>query len=118
MKIALFIVAVVFAGCAEHAAGDPEGVYTRESAGEYSRAWDTLKVYEYNTDGGIFLIERRTGFIRIKEGIPLPRKWREEKMMGIYDAQSGQLVDKKTGRLFTFKDGELLFGTATYKKIK
>lgn len=96
---------------------DIAGTYTRESAGEYSRAWDTLTIKDYNPTHGIYQIHRRTGFVRYKDGVALPKEWRYEKMIAGYDATREQLSDQKTGRLFSFKDGEVLFGTAVYKKI-
>lgn len=119
MKVVLFIMALVFAGCVQHASADIEGVYTRESAGEFSRAFDTLIIYKYDSSAGTvtYLIRRKTGYIRITDGVPQTKQYKNEKMMTVYDESANQLMDKKTGRLFSFKDDELLFGTASYKKL-
>ncbi len=94
-------------------------MYTRESAGEFSRAFDTLIIFKYDSSstGTTYLIRRKTGIIRVKEGVPQPKQFKDEKMICVYDESTHQLMDKKTGRLFSFKDGELLFGTAGYKKV-
>lgn len=117
MKKLLSITAIAFCSCIQHSAGVIEGIYTRESAGEFSKASDTLIFYIYDSARGTYLIWRKTGFIRIKEGVPQPKQWRDEKMITVYDENTNQLADKKTGRLFSFKTGELLFGTARYKKV-
>lgn len=120
MKIVLFITAIVFAGCVQHAVADIEGIYTRESAGEFSRAFDTLIIYKYDsspTGAVTYLIRRKTGYIRITDGVPQTKQYKNEKMMTVYDEGTNQLMDKKTGRIFSFKDDELLFGTASYKKL-
>jgi hypothetical protein len=119
MKIVLFITALVFAGCVQKASADIEGVYTRESAGEFSRAFDTLIIYKYDSIAGAvtYLIRRKTGYIRITHGVPQPKQNKDEKMLTVYNGSTNQLMDKKTGRMFSFKDGALLFGTAEYKKV-
>lgn len=120
MKIILFITATVFAGCVQQATADIEGVYTTESAGEFSRASDTLVICKYDSSSTralTYLIRRRTGYTRIVQGIPQPKLNKKEEMLTVYDGRTGQLTDKKTGRLFSFKEGALLFGTAEYKKL-
>ncbi len=94
-------------------------MYTRESAGEFSRAFYTLIIFKYDASstGTAYLIRRKTGIVRVKEGVPLTKQFKEEKMICVYDESTHQLMDRKTGRLFSFKDGELLFGTAGYKKV-
>ncbi len=109
----------VFAGCVQTSSVDVEGIYTRESAGEFSRAFDTLIIFKYDSSatGSTYLIRRKTGIIRAKEGVPQPKEFKDEKMICVYDESTHQLMNKKTGRLFSFKDGELLFGTAEYKRV-
>jgi hypothetical protein len=116
MKIIILTAIIVFTGCVGTNRRNIPGIYTRESAGEYSRAWDTLIIEDYNQTSGTYRIQRKTGFIRIKEGLPQPKEWHTEKMITDYDEATEQLTDRKTGRLFSFKEGEVLFGTAAYKK--
>ncbi|MGC4038725.1 MAG: hypothetical protein QM764_22365 [Chitinophagaceae bacterium] len=117
MKYILFMLAIGIAGCIQHAQADIEGIYTRESASEYSRAWDTLVIIAYDLKAATYLIRRKTGFIRINKGVPLTKQWKDDKMMTKYNQANNQLVDSKTGRVFSFSDNSLMFGTAMYRKV-
>lgn len=95
-----------------------EGIYTRYGSSEFSRAWDTLIIMTYDAAGQTYLIRRTTGIERIAaDGTLLPFELRNEEMTGNYDPASRQIYETKDGRVLTFRDDELLFGTATYKRI-
>ena len=115
-KIILTI--MVFAGCRNIVQPDLSGIYTRSSESQFSRAFDTLIVYSFDAASGACLVRRQTGIIRILEGVPQPEQWRAENMNMLPDKTGRVLQDSRTGRTIMLKDGELLFGTATYKRIK
>ena len=113
-----FIIALVLvSGCALRDARGIEGMYIRESVGEFSRASDTLIIYDCDKKTGGCLVQRNTGFTRIKGGIAQAKERRSEKMSTDYNEGTGKLTDRKTGRVFSFKAGGLLFGTAEFRKV-
>ncbi|MES1216916.1 MAG: hypothetical protein ABUT20_15480 [Bacteroidota bacterium] len=113
----LFIIVIVLVGCNSHPAISMEGIYTREAVGEYSHAFDTLMIFEYDKSAATYLVRRKTAFMRLKEGVEQPVEYREQQMITDYNEDTHQLTDQKTGRVLSFKEGQLLFGTARYKKI-
>ena len=102
--------------CSNQSILPSEGMYVRMSAGEYSRAYDTLVVFEADRNNNSCLVHRKTGYVRIVEGKEQPRQWKSETMLTFYDPKTGQLTDRKTGRIILFRKKELLFGTAVYRK--
>jgi hypothetical protein len=95
------------------------GTYVRTATGAYSRVWDTLCIREYNDSPGIYLIEHRTGYRRINNGRAQPKEYRTTKQVAVRDQQTGELTERKTGKLYTFllQRNAVLAGTAVYNKI-
>ena len=114
----LIVILVMLAGCNQKPGSGFTGIYTRQSESEFSTAFDTLILFGYNKEEGTCLVRRKTGFIRKLNGIPQPREFKSENLITVPDEDMKTLEDKKTGRLISFRNGELLFGTAVYKKIK
>ena len=96
------------------------GVYTYDGKDEFSEASDTLTISTYNANANTYTIVKSTGFNRFVDNKKLPREYKTQEMVAVYDEKTMQLKDSKTGRLFSFPPGknELLFGTATYRKLK
>lgn len=96
------------------------GMYVRQTESEYSKAMDTLIVTPYDVKAGTFIILRRTGFNRIKNGNLQPKETKQERMITVWDEETHQLQEVKEGKLFTFPSTgkELLAGTAKYQKIE
>lgn len=94
-----------------------DGMYVNHAQSAYGLADDTLTFS--HTDGQHYSITRRTGYQAIREGKPLPKKHRLEKVEGDYDAQTGLLHETTTGRVFRFDpdQGILLLKQAVYRKI-
>jgi len=96
------------------------GTYVHQAESEYSKAADTLIVTPYDAKAGTFIIIRKTGFNRIKEGKLQPKENRQERLICVWDEETHQLQDMKKGKLYTFPENgsELLAGTDKYIKIK
>lgn len=119
----LLFLAVLATACRGNEEGSTKstinGTYARQAESEYSKAMDTLIVTPYDVKAGTFIIIRRTGFNRIKDGKLQPKENKQERMIGVWDEESHQLQELKEGKIYTFpSDGnELLAGTAKYRKI-
>ncbi len=96
------------------------GTYVHQAQSEYSKAMDTLIVTPYDANAGTFIILRRAGFNRIKNGKLQPKETKQERMITVWDEETHQLQELKEGKLYTFSYSgqELLAGTAKYRKIK
>ena len=121
----LLCMAALLTACGrnEEIAGTKSGIsgtYVRQAESEFSKAMDTLVVTPYDANAGTFIILRRTGFHRIKDGKLQPKENRQERMITVWDEDTHQLQELKAGKLYTFPANgtELLAGTAKYWKIK
>lgn len=121
----LLLLSVILIACGEDVEvagtkGTISGSYMRQSESEYSKAMDTLIVTPYDAKAGTFIIMRRTGFHRIKDGKLQPKENKQERMITVWDEETHQLQELKEGKLYTFpaNGSELLAGTAKYLKIK
>ena len=122
----LLLLSVVLTACGEDeevvagTKGTISGTYMRQSESEYSKAMDTLIVTPYDAKAGTFIILRRTGFHRIKDGKLQPKENKLERMITVWDEETHQLQELKEGKLYTFPSTgkELLAGTAKYLKIE
>lgn len=119
----LLSVVLIACGGDEKVAGTKStitGTYVRQAEGEYSKAMDTLIVTPYDAKAGTFIIMRRTGFHRIKDGKLQPKENKQERMITVWDEETHQLQELKEGKLYTFPSTgkELLAGTAKYLKIE
>lgn len=121
----LFFMAVLITACGGNqevvnTKSSISGSYVRQAESEYSKAMDTLIITPYDANAGTFIILRRTGFHRIKDGKLQPQEKKQERMVSVWDEDTHQLQELKEGKLYTFPAGgrELLAGTAKYKKIE
>lgn len=121
----LLCIAVLLTACGENEEVEStksiiNGTYVRQAEGEYSKAMDTLIVTPYDAKAGTFIIMRRTGFQRIKDGRLQPKENKQERMITVWDEETHQLQELKAGKLYTFPSTgkELLAGTAKYLKIE
>ncbi len=96
------------------------GTYVHQAESEYSKAMDTLIVTPYDAKAGTFIIIRRTGYNKIKNGKLQPKETKQERMITVWDEETHQLQEVKEGKLYTFSYTglELLAGTAKYRKIE
>ena len=121
----LWLLSVILTACGgkEEAANIKStitGTYVRQAEGEYSKAMDTLIVTPYNVKAGTFIVMRRTGFHRIKDGRFQPKESKKKFMITVWNEETHQLQELKEGKLYTFPaDGkEVLAGAAKYRKIE
>ena len=121
----LLFLAVLSTACGENenVAGKKStinGIYVHQAESEYSKAMDTLIITPYDAKAGTFIIMRRTGFHRIKDGKLQPKENKLERMISVWDEETHQLQELKGGKLYTFPDSgrELLAGTAKYLRIE
>src|ERR1700734_2778543 len=75
------------------------GQYVNESAGTYSRAFDTLAITNENNEENIYSIERRVSFQCIRNGKFISKQYKLEHWMALYDAKTNILADMKKGRM-------------------
>ena len=96
------------------------GTYVRVATGEYSKAWDTLCINNYDPSQGTYVIEQRTGYKRVMDGKVQPREHLRRKHIAVMDEQTHQLQNRKTGKYYTFSPERetVLAGSAEYVKIK
>lgn len=94
------------------------GIYTSQSQNEYSKVMDTLIISPYETPG-TFLIIKRTGFQRIKEGQLLPKEYKVQPLVSVWNQDLHGLQELKRGRVYNFSStGDIIVaGSDTYKKI-
>lgn len=121
----LLFLAVLLTACggneeAANAKSAISGTYVHHAESEYSKAMDTLIITPYDAKAGTFIIMRKTGFHRIKDGKLQPKENKLERMISVWDEETHQLQELKGGKLYTFPDSgrELLAGTAKYLKIE
>jgi len=74
-----------------------EGTYVNESAGSYSRAFDTLLITREALDGNVYAVDRSVSFNRIRHGKLQSRDYHMEHWIGIFDDRAQTLTDTKKG---------------------
>lgn len=124
MKSASFIAVIVSLtlGCSQ---GTPvvlkqyiTGSYARSVQNEFSTGNDTLIIAE--TDNGIYIVDRRLSFRRIKDGTLLPAERKTETWTAFYDEKEAVLKETKQGRILSFQPehNTLRVGGSEYKKLE
>ena len=117
-KMIVLMTTVLFCRCAGNdRLPEIDGTYVSHSEGEYSIADDTLVISAI--DDKSYIITRKTGYQKLRDGKLLPKEQRDEKLTASYDKQNGQLQESKRGRLITLdKDNKVVRMEATdYKKL-
>jgi hypothetical protein len=87
------------------------------AAGKYSVADDTLVIVPAESNN--YLVERRTGFNRISDGVRGKREYEKESWNAVYDEGTKTLQETRLGKLITFyPDSSFLrVGKRKYKKL-
>lgn len=95
------------------------GTYAKFSEGEFSKAWDTIRISLYDAHSNTYVVLRHTGFQRIVEGKIQPKEYKKEQLRAVFDPSNGQMQDLKSGKLFVFSPdkGTVLMGSAEYRKV-
>jgi len=93
------------------------GTYVNIAGGKYSLADDTLVIVPSGSNN--YLIERRTGFNRLRDGLKGKREYEKESWNVIYDEGTKTLQETRLGKLITFyPDSAILkVGKRVYKKL-
>lgn len=93
------------------------GSYVNSAGGTYSMADDTLVILPAESNN--YLIERRTGFNRISEGVKGKREYEKESWNAIYDEGTKTLQETRMGKLITFYPDSafLKIGKRKYMKL-
>jgi hypothetical protein len=96
------------------------GVYVKFGESEYSKAWDTLEISEFNEVTNTYSIDHRVGFQSIIDGRLQPKDFTSERYVAVLNPTTFQLQDPSNGKLFTFslEYQSLLVNSAEYKKVK
>lgn len=95
-------------GCARPS---PEGTYVRHVQSEYSVGEDSLLV---SSDGPHLLVERHTGFQRVKANGLSAKQLKVKRM--VFDQSGAGWSNAKTGETIRFDENQLWFGAAVYQK--
>lgn len=93
------------------------GSYVNSAGGTYSLADDTLVILPAESNN--YLIERRTGFNQISEGVKGKREYEKESWNAIYDEGTKTLQETRMGKLITFYPDSafLKIGKRKYMKL-
>lgn len=96
------------------------GVYTRESAGEFGKSYDTLVITMQNKAASQFKIVRRWRYDRVLDGKAIEPEYKITETSGVFDAASKSLHESETLEAFTFdaKKKLLYEGANQFIKIK
>jgi hypothetical protein len=94
------------------------GTYTSQSESEYSKAMDTLIITLYNERADTYLIKRKTGFHKIRNGQIMEKEYKTEELLAVWDGKTSSLQEFKHGRMYSFPSSgtEILSGMQHYKK--
>lgn len=107
MLIFLFL----FCGCSQ---ADPiTGVYVKHVQSEYTVGEDSLFI---SMQGNQLLVDRHTSYQRTSMGKTSAQKSKRQVLL--FEKSDGGWLDVKTGVALTFKDGNVLLGSAEYQKVK
>lgn len=128
MKTNFFLLLFLFSliiGCGESETDNMQqeyipGTYTRQSAGEFGKSWDTIIISLQNKEAKQYKITRRWKYDRVLDGKPIEPEYKVTETSGIYNPESKALQETETLEFFTFDiKKKLLFeGTNQFTKIK
>jgi hypothetical protein len=93
------------------------GTYVNQAGSEFSKASDTL-VIEAGSNNR-YLIQRKTGFNRIRAGKVGKREYETEVWAAVYDEQTKILKETRRGKELVFDPsaGTLRISSRVYRKI-
>jgi hypothetical protein len=121
----LITIVIIFSSCSNSKADDAlvdfiPGTYTRQSDGEFGKAYDTIVISLQNKISTQFKIVRYWRYNRVLDGKPLEPEYKVNETSGIYEPSTKSLKESETLELFTFDiDKKLLFdGPNKFNKIK
>lgn len=117
------LLVVTLAACSGSQEGIPEfipGTYAKFTEGEFSKAWDTLRISLYDAKSNTYVVLRHTGYQTVREGKIQPKQYKREQLRTVYDPSNGQMQDLKSGKLFVFsvEKRTVLMGSAEYQKVE
>lgn len=117
VMLSLSLLVFKLAGCHNDPLSTISGTYINAANGEFSRANDTLVIQA--GQGDQYLIHRKTGFNRIREGHAGRREYETEEWKGTYDQASGLFTQSRNHKQLRFdpKAKKLVIGSRTYQKI-
>jgi len=113
----------VFASCSSGSSSNERkltGTYVSQGNSAFSIAYDTLMISSLNMESGTFMIDRRTGYHPIRQGKLLPKVYKSEKWIGIWDAKLQVLAEGEYGRQIRLVPDRagILLKTIPYLRIK
>lgn len=112
----LALATLLFACHADQTREFMPGTYVNSAGGKYSLADDTLVIVPAESNN--YLIERRTGFNRISEGVKGKREYEKESWNAIYDEGTKTLQETRSGKLITFYPDSAFLKVGKRKYIK
>ncbi|MEJ5996256.1 hypothetical protein WG904_17635 [Pedobacter sp. Du54] len=116
--IILFVLgAILFIGCTnDNVRPFISGTYTDDYNHEYGTSNDTLTIEP--SEGNNFIIYRKTGLNRIRNGRKQMREFKTETWNAVYDKATKTLTETRKGRLITFfpEANKLMVNSREYQK--
>jgi hypothetical protein len=99
----ILLVATLLTACnADKLRGFIPGTYVDSASSEYSIAYDTLISEQAERESNNYILHRKTGFRRIRNGKPGKDEFETEEWVGVYDPNTGVLNEISTGKTITF----------------
>lgn len=110
--------ALIITACSR-AGQDITGTYVLNFKNEFTITKDTLIIEPYNSQAGVYKLQRRAGYKLIRDGKILPKKFDKETWMATFNKEKQALQETELGRqVYIGADGQSLSFQGTYKKIK
>jgi predicted nucleic-acid-binding protein len=117
--ILLAIVAILFAACnsKQNQIQSVSGTYISTSSSDVSTADDTLMISQLMDN--LFIINHKTGYRAIRNGITFPKRFKKETLNAVYDKEHNVLNETANGRVMLIDPDKrtLQVNKATYHKI-
>lgn len=121
-KVMVYVLVVHLAACAGTSNRDDirdfiPGVYTRQINHEFSKGIDELTI-TYKS-GNVYIIEKRSEIVRIRNGKALPARYDTVLWTGIYHKEDQVIYEQQKGKVISFEPGEnkLSVGSMDYRKV-
>ena len=118
--ILVLLISFLLTRCkSKDSANDFTGTYILQSQGEYAKDYDTLVVSLNQPSANTYIIQNRSGFQKIRNGIVMPKEFKKTSWLATWDDDKKVLAETNLGRQIQFKDDgkSLTMGNSIYKKI-
>jgi hypothetical protein len=119
------IVIILFTTVALYSCSQPEketnftGTYVTHFQNEYTITDDTLIISKINSSDQAYNIERKSGFIKIRNGVRQSREFKTSKWDATYNSDTKALQQTDLGKqLYLTENNNVKLGNSQYTKVK